>query len=140
MGFWKCDKACLLTFRNAFNVSHSLQWKLNFMIKQLLFMSPIRMAYTIAVLLTDCYNCLYGSQVSCYSNLQPPTKRNICKTLISVKHMSAFKKYKLSSFKKFIFDFLQIYMKLGNIISALMQPFLTHNYHFKHPHYLFIHC
>ena len=64
MGLWKGDKVCLLTFGIVFNMFCSIWRKLDFEMEQQLFMSPTGLEYAIAVLLTNCYNCVYLSQVS----------------------------------------------------------------------------
>ena len=38
-----------------------------------LFEKPINKIYRVAVLLTNCHNCLYPNQISTYFNLEPPS-------------------------------------------------------------------
>ena len=73
MGLQKGYQVRLQTFGIVFNMFCSLWQKLDFEIEQRLFMSPTGLEYAIIVLLTNCYNCVYPSQVSKHFELDPPT-------------------------------------------------------------------
>ena len=73
MGLRKGYQVCLLTFGIVFNMICSIWRKLDFEMEQQLFVSPTGLEYAITVLLTNCYNCVYPSQVSKRFELDPPT-------------------------------------------------------------------
>jgi hypothetical protein len=39
---------------------------------QKVYLQPVEKYYTVAVLLTNCHTCIYGSETSSFFNLQPP--------------------------------------------------------------------